>query len=233
MQWLRPVLGDRREYLWHMRERSLKAFLLVSLLLALPGFWAHWIMGRFPLHLALNGFHGKLGDQVFPVLTEFANGWVPTALALLLLAKSWRGFLMMALSTGLSAILVQALKHMVFGDFDRPSMFLGRMPGLPLVAGIDLHHHFSFPSGHSTAAFSMCLALAVLIGRRFPAVLLALFAALLAFSRIYLSQHFMEDVLAGAFLGCLSGTAAYLLLYRSAWGKRAWLDASPFRHQNQ
>lgn len=216
-----------------MRERSVKVFLLVSLLMALPGLWAHWYMGRFPLHLALNGFHDKVLDQVFPVLTEFANGWVPTVLALLLLVKSWRGFLMMALSAGLGAIVVQVLKHTVFADYDRPSMFLGQMQGLHLVAGIDLHHHFSFPSGHSTAAFSMCLALAVFLGRRFPAVLLALFAALLAFSRIYLSQHFMEDILAGAFLGCLSGTAAYLLLYRSAWGKRAWLDTTPFRRQNQ
>ena len=216
-----------------MREKSLAAFLLASLLLAMCGLYAYCTLGRFPLHLSANAYHRPLLDQCFLFLTALANGWVPTVFALLLLGKSWRAFLMMGLSTGLSALVVQALKHFVFPDHDRPPLFLDQMPGLQLVAGLDLHHHFSFPSGHSTAAFSMCLALAVLVGRQVPAVLLAVLAALLAFSRVYLSQHFTEDILAGAFTGCVCGTAVYALLYRSAWGKRHALDRSPLRRQNQ
>lgn len=211
-----------------MRERSLRTFLLCALIMALPGLWAHFHYGRFALHIALNEFHDRFLDVLFPILTELANGWVPLVLALALLARNWRSFLMMGLSTGVSAVVVQSLKHFVFDGHDRPSMYLGQMPGLQLVAGIDLHHHFSFPSGHSTAAFSMCLALAVIIGRKGPALLLALLAALLAFSRVYLSQHFTEDILAGAFVGCLTGTAMYVLLYRSNWGVRPALDGSPF-----
>ncbi|HMN06033.1 MAG TPA: phosphatase PAP2 family protein [Flavobacteriales bacterium] len=164
-----------------------------------------------------------------PVFTELANGWVPVILALVLLRKSWRTFLMMGLGTGLSAIAVQLLKHLVFAGYDRPAMFLEEMPGLQLVAGMDLHHHFSFPSGHSTAAFSMCLALAVVIGNRAAAIGLAVLAALLAFSRVYLSQHFTEDILAGALVGTVVTTAVFGLLYQGRYAHDARLDRSPFK----
>ncbi|MBP8823056.1 MAG: phosphatase PAP2 family protein [Flavobacteriales bacterium] len=216
-----------------MRDKSIRAFLLAGLLLAAPAVVCVWRMDRFALHLAMNGFHDPFLDSLFPVVTEFANGWVPTALALLMLAISWRAFLMVGLSTGLGAVVVQFLKQVVFSGHDRPSMFLDHMPGLPLVAGLDLHHHFSFPSGHSTAAFSMCLALAVVIGRQVPAVALALAAGLMAYSRVYLSQHFTEDILAGASIGCASGTVVYMLLYRGRWRLNQALDRSPWRRQNQ
>ncbi|MCC6840779.1 MAG: phosphatase PAP2 family protein [Flavobacteriales bacterium] len=216
-----------------MRAKSLRAFLLTSLLLAIPVAAALWRLDKFALHLAMNELHGRWSDSLFPLITELANGWVPTVLALLLLWKSWRAFLMMGLATGLSAILVQLLKHMVFEGHDRPSMFMDRMPGLQVVAGLDLHSHFSFPSGHSTAAFSMCLALAVVFAKQVPAVCLALAAGLLAFSRVYLSQHFAEDILAGAFLGCATGALVYALLYQGPWRHYTALDRSPLRRQNQ
>ncbi len=216
-----------------MREKALKAFLLTATALAVPAALSVLRMDKYHLHLAMNSFHGPLPDAAFPVLTELANGFVPAILAVLLLFQSWRSFLMMGLSTGLSALVVQFLKRAVFNDHDRPAMFLDHMGGLHTVAGVDLHHYFSFPSGHSTAAFSMCLALAVVIGKRPAAVVLALFAALLAYSRVYLSQHFTEDILAGAIVGCLVGAAVYMFLYRGAWGRRSTLDRSPFLRQNQ
>ncbi|MCO6481714.1 MAG: phosphatase PAP2 family protein [Flavobacteriales bacterium] len=215
-------------------QDSLRAFLLTGLLLLLPAVVAHWRMGRFALHTALNGFHTGLGDAVFPWITWLASGWLAVALSLALLWRSWRSFLMMALATGLSALVVQWLKRRVFEEFDRPSMFLEHMPGLPLVGGVELHHYFSFPSGHTTAAFSMCLALAVIIGRRGAAILLAVLAVLLGYSRVYLSQHFAEDVVAGAFTGSLVAVAVYLVLYHGRLGRNTRLDASPLRGgQNQ
>ncbi|MBK7247727.1 MAG: phosphatase PAP2 family protein [Flavobacteriales bacterium] len=211
-----------------MRERSIWTFTACAVLLAIPGLIGVLRLDHLALHMAVNRFHAPWADVLFPYLTEMANGWVPTALAVLLLWKSWRSFLMVGLSAGLSAIVVQSLKHLLFADIDRPGMFLDRMPGLHIVAGMDLYHHFSFPSGHSTAAFSMCAALAVVIGRSKPAALLAVLAALLAFTRVYLSQHFTEDALAGAFVGTVVAVGVYFLLYRTAWGKRTTLDRAPF-----
>lgn len=63
---------------------------------------------------------------------------------------------------------------------------------------------FSFPSGHSAAAFC---AIGVLYGAKMKKLLWPAFilAWLIAFSRLYLYVHFPTDVLAGALCGFLIG----------------------------
>ena len=63
---------------------------------------------------------------------------------------------------------------------------------------------FSFPSGHSAAAFC---AVGVLYGAKIKRLLLPSFilACLIAFSRLYLYVHFPTDVLAGALCGFFIG----------------------------
>jgi undecaprenyl-diphosphatase len=58
---------------------------------------------------------------------------------------------------------------------------------------------FSFPSGHTAAAFVM----ATIFGTILPVLFfpLAVLAALIGFSRIYNGLHFPSDVLAGMMLG--------------------------------
>lgn len=70
--------------------------------------------------------------------------------------------------------------------------------------------YYSFPSGHTTASFSV---LGVTMLRcSAPVVLAVLFLALLmGFSRIYLRVHYLSDVVAGAFLGFLCGFASVSL----------------------
>lgn len=185
--------------------------------------------GKLPLHAAMNSFHAPWLDALFKGLTLLADGWVPTALALAaLFMGTWRSFLLLGLGSGLSAIITQVLKRFVFDHMDRPSMFRDALIGMPWVDGVELHAHHSFPSGHSTAAFSMCFALAILAGRRQWAVPLALLAALMAHSRIYLSQHFLQDTLAGATIGTLTAFGVYRALYRSRFASREWLAKRPF-----
>ncbi len=217
-----------------MRRRSLLVFLAVAFLFAAALLFARLMLGRFGLHMAMNAYHGVVADRAFPYLTELANGWVVAAVCALMLFHRWRSFLMVGLSLGLSALITQLLKRGLFNDFDRPSMYVENMPGLRMVPHMELHHHFSFPSGHTTAAFSVCLALAVVAARRRWAALLAVLASFLAYTRVYLSQHFTEDILAGAFVACVVSTATYWLLYEGPWAQRPGLDRVPIRfHRNQ
>jgi membrane-associated phospholipid phosphatase len=216
------------------RPFAIATFVLVTAVVMLPALWFQFTWPKLDLHAALNAHHAPWSDALFAKATYLADGWAVVVVALLLLwLQGWRSFLMVGLSCGLSSLVVQFLKRVVFPDMDRPRMFLDRMDGLALVSGVDMHAHFSFPSGHSTAAFSMCLALAVGFGRKGLAAALAVLAALLAYSRIYLSQHFLEDTLAGATIGTLTACGVYWLLYRSAWSGAAWLDRRPFVGQNQ
>lgn len=197
------------------------AVYVVLLLLAVIG------TDQLELHRIMHAYTAPWADRWFTVITHLADGLVPTALSIaLLFAVNMRAFLMMGLSCGLSAIIVQVMKRVM--AHNRPYMFKDRLGDLPWVDGLELHHHLSFPSGHATAAFSMCFALAVLIDRRAWSLVLGFLAALLAYSRVYLSQHFTEDILAGAVLGTMVALGVQQWLDRSAWKSRAWLQWRPF-----
>jgi undecaprenyl-diphosphatase len=74
-------------------------------------------------------------------------------------------------------------------------------------AQIVTRDRFSFPSGHSTTAF----AVAVALGSFYPEirVLLLILAANVAVSRVIVGMHFLSDVLVGSAMGSLLGYAAY------------------------
>lgn len=70
--------------------------------------------------------------------------------------------------------------------------------------GID---EYSFPSGHTAAAFSIAITAALL----FPstAIMSIVLASSVGISRMYLGVHYPTDVLAGSFLGTLSSILVY------------------------
>ena len=209
-------------------------FVVVWLLLALCVLGAVLSTDKLALHAAINAHHAPWADAFFRAFTHVGDGLVPTALALILLfTKDVRSFMMLGLSAALSAIIVQTLKRTVFADHDRPGMFREALGDMQWVPGVDQMNHFSFPSGHSTCAFSMCLALAVILGAHRWVLPCVLFAVLLALSRVYLSQHFTEDVLAGSALGTITAVGVHHWLYRSAFAAKPWLSRRPFVRQNQ
>ncbi len=68
----------------------------------------------------------------------------------------------------------------------------------------------SLPSGHAATSAAGAIALAVLVRRAVPA--LVVLAALVAFSRVYVGVHYPLDVLAGAALGAAVAGALLLVL---------------------
>lgn len=182
---------------------------------------------QLDLHREMHPYTSGAMDLFFSSVTHLADGLVPTILALILLfAVNVRAFLLVGMSCGLSAIIVQALKR-VFA-YDRPFMFKEQLGDMHWVEGLQLHHHLSFPSGHATAAFSMCFALAVLIDQRMWSLILALVASILAYSRVYLSQHFTEDILAGAALGTITAYLVHRMVDQDRHSTKGWLYKRPF-----
>lgn len=85
----------------------------------------------------------------------------------------------------------------------------------PFVTHRQIHplytvHSSSFPAGHAATAFAGAVVLSW-FARRWTPLFVAL-AVAVAFSRVYVGDHYVGDVLGGAFLGALVALVAILVL---------------------
>jgi membrane-associated phospholipid phosphatase len=73
------------------------------------------------------------------------------------------------------------------------------------IDGFVYHYSNSFPSGHATTCFAIFTVLAYLHAQtNLARILCFVFALLFSLTRVYLSQHFIIDVIAGATIGYLT-----------------------------
>ena len=178
---------------------------------------------RLELHVLLNSGHTRSLDTFFRLLTFLGNGWFAVIFSLFFLFIRFRYFFMLIGSFCVSGLMAQFLKRVVFPEILRPAAFLDQMPGLALVPGIDLHHTLSFPSGHTTTAFAVLLLTGFIIHKKYAVFGMMLLAWLASLSRVYLSQHFLIDVLGGSLLGVFSALFFYWYFRKF---KTTWIDRS-------
>ena len=134
-----------------------------------------------------------------------ASSWVAYGLALLatLDPAGIQAALRLGTAAGLATVLSQLLKRSL--GRARPDRAIH---GFEALAGNP--DRFSFPSGHTAAAFAVAVAFGA--GPSGLAVALFLFAVALGVSRVYLGAHYPLDVAAGAALGTVAGFGARALL---------------------
>lgn len=99
--------------------------------------------------------------------------------------------------------IVQVLKRSF--DMPRPSLWFENVEILNLLDGVRNAKYLSFPSGHTTSAFAMAMFFLILTKNKSLKLLISLIAILMGLSRVYLAQHFLEDILVGALLGTYGG----------------------------
>ena len=102
----------------------------------------------------------------------------------------------------LNLIIVNILLKNIF-DRPRPFQVVGKFDLLipPLNDG-------SFPSGHSSYAFTFFAIILFMIKSKFLKIFTGVLAFLIAFSRLYLYVHFPTDVIIGSLIGFLLGILA-------------------------
>jgi membrane-associated phospholipid phosphatase len=146
-------------------------------------------------------------DAFFKIITLLGE-WPAFLLAICVLGLRLRarGFLLVA-ALGILVPVSSKLTKTYF-KHPRPGLYFKDHPGFQ-----QLHHikgvkpymgNTSFPSGHTLSAFAVFSLLAFYSGKKgIWVVSFLLLAVLVGLSRIYLRQHFVEDVCMGAALGTL------------------------------
>jgi membrane-associated phospholipid phosphatase len=99
------------------------------------------------------------------------------------------------------------------------------------IEGVPVHRQHSFPSGHTSTAFTVALLLAAIMKRKIWSYILPMVAFLVGYSRVYLAQHFVTDVTVGMLVGILSAFLS-LMIYdvyvkRQAQKKGQNLETTP------
>ena len=169
---------------------------------------------KFYIHTYLNQFHTVFFDYLFSVITFFGDGLFSVFCFLFFFFLNKRVGIIILLAFLLSSLITQGLKNFVFDECMRPYYYIenGKL-NVPIVEGVKLHSRHSFPSGHTTSVFALFTLFSLFIEKRRYSVILFLSCLLISFSRIYLSQHFLGDILAGSLVGIFSALFSYLTLY--------------------
>ncbi len=177
---------------------------------------------KVELHILINKMHTPWLDSFFRFITNLGHGFIYIPVIFILINKKVKWMLVYLLSVAFSNTALLLFKQFFFVNSYRPSwyFYLYENYRLHLVDGVQLHHLNSFPSGHTTTAFTVFFVLAILCRLNLSKTVLSVLAILTAFSRAYLSQHFLVDIVAGSILG----TGVVFLSYHLVTSReKAWM----------
>jgi membrane-associated phospholipid phosphatase len=171
------------------------------------------ILGKNGSFQLINGNHNDIADQFFKYFTHYGDGvmWVPLGLFCFFFKRKY--FIAVLAGAIISTLLAQFLKRVVYPDELRPISYLSESFPVHQIAGVEMRRLHSFPSGHTTTAFTMALIMSHMINKKAWSIALPLLALIAAYSRVYLAQHFPTDLLGGMFIGIISAISA-LLIYK-------------------
>ena len=200
------------------------------LILYIPVFLAlgiiAWVFPREEIHMWMNGFHTGFWDVLMKGWTYLGDGVVVLIFCLLFLLVSFRYTIGLLAAFAMGGLGAQFFKRVIFTNSARPVKYFeihGIDYDLYLVPGAEPHAWHSFPSGHTATAFAVFFALSLFLKSRWLQVASMVIATGVAISRIYLSQHFLMDVVAGSVVGVVFGWVAWRWLDRY---EASWLDLS-------
>ena len=179
------------------------------------------------IQLIINKLNSPFFDFTFKYATTLAEGLSIAAVIILTLFIRFRWTAIVSFALILNVTIVYALKKLVFPDVERPSIFFSQLTDWHTVEGVHLHTHMSFPSGHTSAAFAMFFGLAICLKNKKLGALLFVLSLMVGYSRMYLSQHYLIDVVAGSVIGIIIALFSYILIQKSdRINQISWIDKS-------
>jgi membrane-associated phospholipid phosphatase len=199
--------------------RRIRSFLIPYLLILCICLVIKLIYTKADIYFAVNSLNSPLADFLAPYVTDIGNGWTAVAIAALFALFNYRKALIVASSYAITSLSAQGLKYIF--DTPRPMLyFKDQLDHIHFVKGVEMLRVHSFPSGHTVSIFTLGVIFTYWSKNKAWGPLFLLIAVIVGYSRMYLSQHFFEDVTAGSVIGVI---VTVIWLY--------WLDNKAFIHR--
>jgi membrane-associated phospholipid phosphatase len=156
--------------------------------------------GKAEGFLFISPYHSRVLDLFFIGYTYLGDGIFTLLVVVFYLLTSRFRFAWQILAAFIiSGLIAQIFKYSITSP--RPSEFFHFRQSIHIIEGVTRNGFSSFPSGHTATAFALATLLSLFNSNKKIGILFLLAAILVAYSRIYLSQHFPADITAGAVIG--------------------------------
>lgn len=201
--------------------RQVRTLFIPYLLILMPCLIIKLLYTKSQIYFTVNSWHFAFGDMFFALYTHVGDGLTCVLFTLILLCLNYRWSFLMGTSYAITSLLAQGLKFIF--NAPRPIIyFKNEVSRMYLVKGIEMLETHSFPSGHSISAFSMAVIFTYITPKKSWGILFLGAAFLVAYSRVYLSEHFFEDVTAGSVVG------VFITIF---W--LSWIETKSFIHSKK
>ncbi len=182
------------------------------------------------LHILSNKANSIFFDYFFKYVTHLGDGTIIAILAIVLLFVKYHYAIVFLSGSLLTAGIINLLKKVLLGEVFRPSKYfeIYETYQLHFVEGVKLHALHSFPSGHTGTSFNVFFMLALISPGKWLKLFWFFMAAVVGYSRVYISQHFLIDITVGSIIGVTFILSMFFLLSKS---EKAWLDKSLIRRK--
>lgn len=202
-------------YLKSLFRKNLSFFVPFSIIW-LSAFVFSLMQTKAETHIMINSFNHPSADIFFKYFTHL-GGAIPWVVIGVCIFYKYRVMFFLLTSQTLTALLTFILKNIFL--IPRPSVLLNELGyNFHTIQGVTLHTQLSFPSGHTASAFALFFALSLLSKHDWQKATCLVVAFTAGFSRIYLSQHFLQDVLAGSIVGILAVILTAYWFINKQWG---------------
>ncbi len=151
------------------------------------------------LHFVNSKLRCKLLDKVMPIITFFGSATFCAIFVVMTIISRNKDVKNLGVITSFSIIVSSGITHFIKRIKNRIRPYINIPEIIVNKIGVD---DYSFPSGHTTAAFSIGVSIAL----KFTglATISLILASLVGFSRMYLGVHYPTDVGAGVVVGSAS-----------------------------
>jgi membrane-associated phospholipid phosphatase len=175
-------------------------------------------LSRATLFFGINGHYSHFADVFMFYITWLGQAEIIIPFLLFLMVfrryRNWWYFITALLCNIIPFFIQQALKYWL--NEPRPRAIYKGMPGMHYLPEWPELFTSSFPSGHTVGAFSFFCLLSLLLDAQYRifGLLFFIMALCVAYSRIYLTAHFFNDVYFASIIGTCTTIVIYTFMER-------------------